>query len=151
MEMKKDCIRKATVSDWPDLMMIFDRSLRSTDNLSEDDWQKLYNRLITYSYPNFDTYIYQKNGKSVAYISYWKEEKLIKMLYVLPEYINQGIGQKLIKHVIDTYNETMTIGVKAGNDIAMHIYTKFGFKIIKEEQYDASGIYYPHYVLERKI
>jgi len=143
-------IRKANVSDWPDLMMIFDRSLRSTDNLSDEDWKKLYERLITYSYPNFDTYIYCKDGKSVAYISYWKEKKLIKMLYVLPEYMNQGIGQELIKHAIDTYNEPMTIGVKASNDIAMHIYQKFGFEIISQEQYDASGIYYPHYVLERK-
>lgn len=149
--MNKDCITKAVVSDWPDLMMIFDRSLRSTDNLSDDDWKKLYERVITYSYPNFDTYIYKKNGQSVAYISYWKEKKLIKMLYVLPEFINQGIGQKLIKHVIETYPGKMTIGVKAGNDIAMHIYTKFGFKIVSEEQYDASGIYYPHYVLEREI
>lgn len=149
--MTDDCIRKARVSDWLDLMKIFDCSLRSTDDLSDDDWKKLYERVITYSYPNFDTYIYCKDEKSVAYISYWKEKKLIKMLYVLPEYVNQGIGQKLIKYVIDTYNEPMTIGVKAGNDIAMHIYTKFGFQIIKEEKYDASGIYYPHYVLERKI
>ena len=149
--MTDDCIRKAKVSDWPDLMKIFDRSLRSTDDLSDDDWKKLYERVITYSYPNFDTYIYCKDEKSVAYISYWKEKKLIKMLYVLPEYVNQGIGQKLIKHVINTYNEPMIIGVKADNNIAMHIYTKFGFQIIKEEEYDASGIYYPHYVLERKI
>lgn len=149
--MTDDCIRKAGVSDWPDLMIIFDRSLRSTDDLSDDDWQKLYHRLITYSYPNFDTYIYQKDGKSVAYISYWKEKRLIKMLYVLPEYINRGIGQKLIKYVIDTYDEPMTIGVKAENNIAMHIYQKFGFKIVKKEEYDASGIYYPHFLLERKI
>lgn len=146
-----DYIKKAAVSDWPDLMMIFDRSLRSTDDLSDDDWKKLYERLITYSYPNFDTYIYCQDGQSVAYISYWKEKKNIKMLYVLPAYANHGIGQKLIQHVINTYPETMTIGVKASNNVAMHIYTKFGFKIIKEEEYDASGIYYPHYVLERKI
>jgi ribosomal protein S18 acetylase RimI-like enzyme len=49
------------------------------------------------------------------------------------------------------YPETMTIGVKASNDVAMHIYTKYGFEIIREEEYDASGVYYPHYVLERKI
>lgn len=147
----QDGIRKAKVSDWPYLMLIFDSSLRSTDEFSDDDWQKHYERLITYSYPNFDTYIYEKDGKRVAYISYWKEKKLIKMLYVLPEYMNQGIGQKLIKYVIDTYNEPMTIGVKPDNDVAMHIYTKFGFKIIKKEEYDASGVYYPHYILERKI
>ena len=149
--MTQDCIKKASVSDWPELMVIFDRSLRSTDNFSDEEWMKFYERLVTYSYPNFDTYIYNKNGRNVAYISYWKEKKNIKMLYVLPEYSNQGIGQKLIKYVLEMYPETMTIGVKASNDVAMHIYTKYGFEIIRKEEYDASGVYYPHYVLERKI
>ena len=56
-----------------------------------------------------------------------------------------------IKNVIDKYEDPMYIVLKASNDIVMNIYTKFGFKIIKEGEYDASGIYYPHYVLERKI
>lgn len=147
----KDCIKKAIASDWPDLMMIFDKSLRSTIDLPEDDWKKLYERVITSNYPNFDTYVYVKKGKNVGYINYSRQEKNIKQLYVLPEYHNQGIGQKLIKYVLESYNETMTIGVRKDNDVALHIYTKYGFEIIKEEEYDASGIYLPHYVLERIV
>ena len=45
----------------------------------------------------------------------------------------------------------MKIGVRTDNDVALHIYTKFGFKKIKEEKYDSSGIYLPHYILERQI
>ncbi len=145
------CVKKAFISDWPDLMMIFDKSLRSTIDLPDDDWKKLYERVITYNYPNFDTYIYTQDSKSVGYINYSRQEKNIKQLYVLPEYHNQGIGQKLIKYVLESYNETMTIGVRKDNDVALHIYTKYGFEIIKEEEYDASGIYLPHYVLERIV
>ncbi len=36
---------------------------------------------------------------------------------IIPEYINQGIGQKLIKYLTDAYNEPMTIGVRAENDM----------------------------------
>ena len=45
----------------------------------------------------------------------------------------------------------MTIGVRTNNEVAIHVYTKYGFKKIKEEEYDASGVYLPHYILERKI
>ncbi len=147
----QDYIKKASVPDWPDLLMIFDKSLRSTVKLSDDDWKKLYERVITYIYPKFDIYCFIKNNKKVAYICYSAEEKNIKQLYVLPEYFNQGIGQELLSYIVKTYNETMKIGVRSDNDVALHIYAKFGFKKIKEEKYDSSGIYLPHYILERKI
>ncbi len=143
-------ITLAKIADWPDLLHIFDKSLRSTDNLSDDDWMALYNNLMSFSYPTYDTYVFKKDGKNVAYISYWREKKLIKMLYVLPEYMNQGIANLLIQHILNTYHETMTIGVKKSNKIAMHLYTKYGFKIYSSEDYDTSGIYYPHYVLIRE-
>lgn len=143
-------ITLAKIADWPDLLHIFDKSLRSTDNLSDDDWMALYKNLMSFSYPTYDTYVFKKDGKNVAYISYWREKKLIKMLYVLPEYMNQGIANLLIQHILNTYHETMTIGVKKSNKIAMHLYTKYGFKIYSSEDYDTSGIYYPHYVLIRE-
>lgn len=149
--MNNGVIRLAKVSDWPTLINIFDKSLRTTDDLSDDDWISLYQNLISFSYPTYDTYIFEIEGKIVAYISYWAEKKLIKMLYVLPEYMNQGIGSKLIKYVLDNYEEEITIGVKATNEVALYLYKKFGFEIFSTEEYDTSGIYYPHYVLKRKI
>lgn len=73
------------------------------------------------------------------------------MLYVLPQYMNQGIGSKLIKHILDTYPEEMTIGVKPTNEVALYLYKKFGFEIFSKEEYDISGIYYPHYILKNKM
>jgi putative acetyltransferase len=145
-----DNIKKAVVSDWPDLLVIFSKSLRSTINLSEEDWQKLYERAITHVYPESELYIFIKRNKNVAYIAYSKQEKTIKQLYVLPQYFNQGIGQKLMSYVIKQHPEPMKIGVRTDNDVALHIYTKFGFQKIKEEKYDSSGVYLPHYILERK-
>ena len=147
--MEKTTIVKAKISDWPDLLVIFDKSLRSSIDLPDDDWKKLYERVITYNYPSLDTYIYKQGDKSVGYISYCTKEKIIKQLYVLPQYHNQGIGQKLIKYIIDTYSGPMSIGVRTDNDVALHIYTKFGFEKISEEKYDASGIYMPHYILRK--
>lgn len=149
--MNKELIRKSNVADWPTLINIFDKSLRTTDDLSDDDWASLYKNLISFSYPTYDTYVFEFNNKIVAYISYWAEKKLIKMLYVLPEYMNMGIGGKLIKYVLENYQEEITIGVKPTNKIALHLYQKFGFEIFSQEDYDTSGIYYPHYILKKKI
>ncbi len=144
-------IRKAEIKDWPTLINIFDKSLRTTDVLTDDDWASLYKNLMSFSYPTYDTYVFEQDGKIVAYVSYWQEKKLIKMLYVLPEYMNKGIGSNLIKYVLDTYSEEMTIGVKPTNEVALHLYKKFGFEIFSKEEFDTSGIYYPHYILKRKL
>ena len=144
-------IRKAEIKDWPTLINVFDKSLRTTDDLSDDDWASLYKCLMSFSYHTYDTYVFEVEGEIVAYVSYWAEKKLIKMLYVLPEYMNKGIGSNLIKYVLDTYSEEMTIGVKPTNEVALHLYKKFGFEVFSKEEYDKSGIYYPHYILKRKI
>ena len=144
-------IRKAEIKDWPTLINIFDKALRSTDVLADDEWSALYKNLMSFSYPTYDTYVFEVDGIVVAYISYWQEKKFIKMLYVLPEYMNKGIGSKLIKYVLDAYQDEMTIGVKPTNEVALHLYQKFGFEIFSKEEYDTSGIYYPHYILKRKI
>ena len=65
--------------------------------------------------------------------------------------MNMGIGGKLIKYVLENYQEEITIGVKPTNKIALHLYQKFGFEIFSKEDYDTSGIYYPHYILKKKI
>lgn len=144
-------IRKAEIKDWPTLINIFDKALRTTDVLADDEWSALYKNLMSFSYPTYDTYVFEVDGIVVAYISYWQEKKLIKMLYVLPEYMNKGIGSKLIKYVLDAYQDEMTIGVKPTNEVALHLYQKFGFEIFSKEEFDTSGIYYPHYILKRKI
>ena len=149
--MGKEIIRKANVADWPVLINVFDKSLRATDELSDEDWASLYKNLMSFSFPTYDTYVFELEGNVVAYVSYWREKKLIKMLYVLPEFMHRGIGSKLIKYVIENYQEEMTIGVKPTNEIALHIYQKYGFEVISKEDYDTSGIYYPHYILKRKL
>ena len=144
-------IRKAEIKDWPTLINIFDKALRTTDVLADDEWSALYKNLMYFLYPTYDTYVFEVDGIVVAYISYWQEKKLIKMLYVLPEYMNKGIGSKLIKYVLDAYQDEMTIGVKPTNKVALHLYQKFGFEIFSKEEVDTSGIYHPHYILKRKI
>ena len=52
-------IRKAEIKDWPTLINIFDKALRTTDVLTDDDWSALYKNLMSFSYPTYDTYVFE--------------------------------------------------------------------------------------------
>ena len=149
--MENYIIRKAQIKDWPTLLSVFDESLRSVekyDPLSEDDYAKLYQCLMNHSFPLYDVYAYTVDDKILGFICYYMHK--IEMLYVLPQYMNKGIGSTLLQYVLDKYRETLEIGVSKNNPVSRHIYQKHGFIITRDEDYDVSGIYSPHYIMVRE-
>ena len=146
--MERHKIFRTSQNEWQTLQDIFDESAATFYKFTDEEWEKLHKNLQSYSYPNYETYAYQIEDKIVAYISYYKST--IEMLYVLPEYMNQGIGQSLIKHIIDNYPETLEIGVSADNPVTMHLYSKYGFVSYAFKEYDGSGVYCPHYLMRRE-
>jgi len=64
----------------------------------------------------------------------------------------QGIGQCLLQYVLEKFNDKkLILRVYTGNENAIHIYKKYGFKII-ESGYGCG--YYPklkHYVMQKDI
>lgn len=69
----------------------------------------------------------------------------LSRLIVKKAYRNQGVGQKLLKYMIDLCREKgyrqITVGVDTDNANAVHIYKKYGF-VIYETAADAYGEYY---------
>lgn len=69
----------------------------------------------------------------------------LSRLIVKKEYRNQGIGQKLLKYMIDLCRDKgyqqITVGVDTDNENAIHIYKKFGF-VAYETAADEYGEYY---------
>lgn len=145
-------IKKAVVSDWPDLLCIFDKSLRSIaqydKDFNEQEWVALHQCLINHSFPKYDVYKYAEKGKILGFVCYYQHK--IEMLYVLPKYMNRGIGSALIRYVLENYKETLEIGVSKVYPVSRHIYEKHGFVIYAENDYDVSGIYSPHYLMRRE-
>ncbi len=70
---------------------------------------------------------------SVAYLeySYIYDRMEIDNISVLEEYRGQGIGTKLMAHLvglaIDARVENITLEVRISNEIARNLYKKFGF------------------------
>ena len=132
-------IRKIKVEEFDKLYDLF-----PTNHNREYIWQKYREmRLKELSNKETDTYVIEEDGKfigeiSVNYISHDLEKETIpnRRVYlqafrVDKNYKKQGLGQKLIEYVLkdlesEGYTE-FTIGVEEDNEIAKHIYFKYGF------------------------
>ena len=121
-------IRKFSVNDIDQIVKLEELTLGSS--LGKDMLQAELNNELSY------IYVYEVAGNIIAYISvvfdgYCGE---IYNFCVLPEYQNQGIGSKLLDFIINMLKEkkasTMILDVREGNNKAIHVYEKYGFKQI---------------------
>ena len=75
--------------------------------------------------------VYIKDNKILGFINYYDiyDRVEIANFNVIEQYQNMGIGNKLIKRVIElsTNKENITLEVRSDNDKAIHIYEKYGF------------------------
>lgn len=77
----------------------------------------------------------------------------INTFFVKEEYRNKKIGTKLLEYLINYAKEkgmiNITLEVRCNNDVAIHLYEKFGFKKVatREKYYDGiDGI-----LMEKKL
>jgi len=111
---------------------------------------------------NFDMMIHKPDKKQYSY-GYFSNNKLegiiqliysigfsryhINMIYVNSSKQGLGIGQQLLKFVVDRFgHRTITIDPVVDNERAIHIYEKFGFRIIMTTVDDGRKMY----LMERK-
>lgn len=86
---------------------------------------------------------------SIAYLEYSLiyDRMEIDNIHVNEEYRNQGIGTKLMAHLvslaIEYRVENITLEVRVSNEIARNLYKKFGFREVALRKYyygDEDGI-----------
>lgn len=95
-------------------------------------------------------YVVEESGKIIAYGGMWNVvgESHITNIAVLPECRGKGIGNILVKNMIDAAismeNVSMTLEVRVSNESAIKLYEKHGFersgvrpKYYKENNEDA--------------
>lgn len=121
-------------------------------NMESCPFTKQFKEQIAFG--NREPYLMKYNNKYIAscdlvynYGEYTKAgiKVYLSRLIVKNEYRNKGIGQELLKHMINLCKEKgyqqITVGVDVDNKNAVHIYKKFGFEIY-ETDYDEYGKYY---------
>ncbi len=130
---------------------VYDMNTDNVDGVYEietlsftDTWSKkafldeLKNHLAYYK-----VIVDEKTSKVVAFGGLWKvlDEAHITNIAVHPEYRGKKIGNMIVEALIELAKETgiaeMTLEVRASNEKAKNLYTKYGFKIagIRKEYY----------------
>ena len=95
----------------------------------------------TYSNPFARRIEYVINDKVIGYLDYSLiyDRMEIDNFCVLDEYRNQGIGTKLLAHLISiaiSYRViNITLEVRVSNEIAINLYKKFGFREVALRKY----------------
>ncbi|WP_113927133.1 ribosomal protein S18-alanine N-acetyltransferase [Bacillus sp. P14.5] len=119
-------IRLMSVEDLEDIMEVERESF--TIPWTRDAFQ---NEIET---NHFATYIVlEDKGRVIGYCGVWiiVDEAHITNIAVLPSYRGQGLGDKLLKSMIEIAKEmgarTMTLEVRVSNSPAQSLYRKFGF------------------------
>lgn len=79
--------------------------------------------------PNTDTWVYEVDELVVGFIAMMGNE--VGAIFLKPEYHGQGIGAKLMNHVVQMH-EILEVEVFERNTIGRAFYDKYGFKLIKE-------------------
>jgi len=84
-----------------------------------------------YNNPFSHYLVYLKDNLIVGFINYYDiyDRMEIANFNVLEQYQNEGIGNKLLKRVIElsTNKENITLEVRCDNEKAIHLYEKYGF------------------------
>lgn len=83
-------------------------------------------------------YAFYKKGKHIGDFKITKscgsQPKSIWNLSIKEEYRGQGYGQQMLKELLMKFakNQKIALGCEKNNNIALHIYEKFGFTIVAE-------------------
>ena len=101
--------------------------------------------------------VYLDNNKILGFINYYEiyDRLEIANFNVLDSYQDQGIGNKLIKKVMELSKDkvNITLEVRRDNEKAIHIYEKYGFvkKAIRKNYYNGvDGILMEKILMDKK-
>lgn len=138
-------ISKPTPSDYPELIALWESSVRATHHFLGDGEIEYFKKKILEGYFDFvDLYTAKTGDEKIKGFLGLTSDK-IEMLYVQPDQMGKGIGKFLLGYAIREKGVFM-VDVNEENQQAVGFYQKMGFIINKRNPFDAEGK--PHAILE---
>lgn len=123
-------IRKYEQTEIPHLVEIWYKSSSLAHPfLSKAFMEQTKTQMAEMYLPNSDTWVYEEAGGVIGFVSMMGNE--IGGLFILPERHSKGIGQQLVKCMMDTHQE-LEVEVFENNKIGRRFYDKYGFKSMSE-------------------
>lgn len=136
-------IRIAIPTDYPAMELVFRNSAKvlcadSYDSEVIDEWTKEYRplRFVESSQQGDQQYVLLVEDNVVCFGSINLTKSLLVSLFVSPTVAGQGIGNKMILHLIAKAIEGGVQRLKIDSSLnAVNFYTKYGFKEVNRSQY----------------
>lgn len=130
-------IRKYTSNDVESVVDVWSQaSVQAHSFLSPEFVVKAQRDLRKVYLPATETWIYEKEGEVVGFISMLNNE--IGGLFVLPQFQDKGIGSALVNFVAIKFLE-LEVEVFDKNSIGRAFYDKYGFRPVKNYTHDETG------------
>lgn len=132
------------------LLAVWYASVRATHTfLDEKHLELIHLSLQKFPFEQLKVYcLFNQEDEMLGFIGC--SEQNIEMLFVQPNHLGSGIGQRLLHFATDQLGCTK-VDVNAQNDRALRFYKKNGFDVFAESPTDGMGLPYPilHLRLEK--
>lgn len=142
-------IEQCTPGDYPELIEVWERSVRETHHFLTEDYIQYLRPLILQNY--FDAVrlfcIRNASGKISAFLGLSDDK--VEMLFVDPVARGKGIGKLLMQYAIEEH-KISKVDVNEQNEQAVGFYRKLGFHVVHRQAVDSLGKPYPILEMELK-
>ncbi|MEX5352609.1 GNAT family N-acetyltransferase [Pseudomonas juntendi] len=130
------------VSDYPELVRIWEASVRATHDFLPDAYIVLLREYVLRRYLDAVMLVCCKDtAKRIRGFAGVANGRL-DMLFVDPEFIGQGIGKRLLRYAVDELNAER-LDVNEQNPKALGFYLHEGFEVSGRSETDGLGQPYP--------
>ncbi|MNK06562.1 putative N-acetyltransferase YjaB [compost metagenome] len=139
--MKNVTIEVPTVTDYVELVSVWEASVRATHDFLKEEDILFYKPLILNEYLKaVDLFCIKDNDTITGFMGL--SESSIEMLFIHPAFRGSGIGKTLLQFAINEL-KINKVDVNEQNDQALGFYLKMGFKVVNRSELDGMGKPYP--------
>ena len=133
-------IRSATIEDHPQIIELWERSVRATHHFLPEDYLNEIKLLLPTILPHADVYVFEDNDVIKGFTGV--AEKKMEMLFIDPASIGKGYGRMLAEFCIHTLHADK-VDVNEQNEQAVKFYKKMGYQQIGRQDLDSTGKPFP--------
>lgn len=127
--------------DFPRVVEVWEASVRATHHFMTEADIQFFKPLVRNALPDL-TLACVRDGEGVVAGFTAVAHGKVEMLFVHPSWRGQGIGSRLLRYAVDTFDVT-TLDVNEQNAQALGFYLRMGFEVAGRSELDGTGKPYP--------
>ncbi|BBR55366.1 MULTISPECIES: GNAT family N-acetyltransferase [Pseudomonas] len=135
-------LQTPNVSDYPELVQIWEASVRATHDFMPDAYIVLLREHVLRRYLDAVMLVCCRDSTRRILGFAGVANGRVDMLFVAPEYRGQGIGKRLLRYAVDELNAER-LDVNEQNPQALGFYLHEGFEVTGRSDTDGLGQPYP--------